>query len=74
MGRSEGEALIVRGRSASRLIVAAWAALLLTGCAESKLVSVTVKSLEKEKPKPGYKVGKPYQVGGVWYYPAEDFN
>ncbi|WP_448205029.1 septal ring lytic transglycosylase RlpA family protein [Azospirillum sp. sgz302134] len=25
-------------------------------------------------PKSGvYKVGKPYQVGGVWYYPAEDF-
>ncbi len=21
-----------------------------------------------------YKVGKPYQVNGVWYYPAEDFN
>lgn len=23
---------------------------------------------------PGYKVGNPYQVNGVWYYPAEDFN
>jgi rare lipoprotein A len=22
----------------------------------------------------GYKVGKPYQINGVWYYPAEDFN
>lgn len=22
----------------------------------------------------GYKIGKPYQVKGVWYYPAEDFN
>lgn len=21
-----------------------------------------------------YKVGKPYQIGGVWYYPAEDFS
>lgn len=21
-----------------------------------------------------YKVGKPYQVGGVWYYPTEDFD
>jgi len=20
----------------------------------------------------GYKVGRPYQVGGIWYYPAED--
>jgi rare lipoprotein A len=23
---------------------------------------------------PGYKVGNPYQINGVWYYPAEDFN
>ncbi len=23
---------------------------------------------------PVYKVGKPYQVAGVWYYPAEDFG
>jgi peptidoglycan lytic transglycosylase len=22
----------------------------------------------------GYKIGNPYQVNGVWYYPAEDFN
>ncbi|HYG90989.1 MAG TPA: septal ring lytic transglycosylase RlpA family protein [Azospirillum sp.] len=26
-------------------------------------------------PKSGvYKVGKPYQINGVWYYPAEDYN
>ena len=23
---------------------------------------------------PNYKIGKPYQVGGVWYYPQEDFD
>jgi rare lipoprotein A len=66
--------LTVKGRPAFGLIAAVVAALSLAGCAESKLVSVTVKSLEKDKPKPGYKIGKPYQVGGVWYYPAEDFN
>jgi rare lipoprotein A len=25
-------------------------------------------------PKPIYKVGAPYQIGGTWYYPAEDFS
>jgi peptidoglycan lytic transglycosylase len=25
-------------------------------------------------PKAIYKVGTPYQIGGVWYYPAEDFS
>jgi rare lipoprotein A len=31
-----------------------------------------------EVPRPsgplGYKIGQPYQINGVWYYPAEDFN
>jgi rare lipoprotein A len=38
------------------------------------LVATTAKSLEKPKPAPGYKIGNPYQVDGVWYYPSEDFN
>jgi rare lipoprotein A len=25
-------------------------------------------------PAGGYKIGKPYQISGVWYYPAEDLN
>lgn len=25
-------------------------------------------------PPPGYKVGKPYQIDGVWYYPRADWN
>ncbi len=24
--------------------------------------------------KGGYKIGQPYQIDGVWYYPAEDYN
>ncbi len=26
------------------------------------------------KPRGGYKVGQPYQINGVWYYPREDAN
>jgi rare lipoprotein A len=62
------------GKVALRMAGAALVAIALVGCAETKLVSTTVKSLEKPKPTAGYKVGKPYQVKGVWYYPAEDFN
>jgi rare lipoprotein A len=56
------------------LVAVAFFAAGLAACAETKLASVTIKSLEKPKPSPGYKIGKPYQVNGVWYYPAEDFN
>ena len=39
-------------------------ALLLAGCASQKEAPV-------QRPAGTYKVGKPYQVAGVWYYPRE---
>ncbi len=65
---------MIGGRPAWRWLAAIVLAIGLTGCAETKLVATTAKSLEKAKPTPGYKIGKPYQVDGVWYYPAEDFD
>jgi rare lipoprotein A len=55
---------------------------LLSGCAEANLFGHYAKKATSgdESPAagstaaPGYKVGKPYQVGGVWYYPKEDFD
>mgnify|MGYP001555253105 CR=1 FL=1 len=53
--------------------------LLLSGCAETKLAGYAVK--EAQRPtgtatptQPGYKIGQPYQVNGMWYYPQEDPN
>lgn len=56
------------------------AALGLGGCAETKLVGAGAKSATKPsgttaQAAPGkgvYKVGNPYQVAGVWYYPKEN--
>lgn len=58
----------------------ALAALGLGGCAETKLVGAGAKSAAKPagttaQAAPGkgvYKVGNPYQVAGVWYYPKEN--
>ena len=62
-----------------------WAALLLSGtilsgCAEMNLFGHMAKSVGGDTPPPpaasastNYKVGKPYQVAGAWYYPQEDF-
>lgn len=38
----------------------------LAGCTSGKLATHAIKSAQGE-----YKVGKPYQVAGVWYYPRE---
>src|SRR5215813_1741632 len=44
------------------------------------IVSLALAACAGETPKapvqqvaPGYKVGKPYQIDGVWYYPAVDY-
>lgn len=55
----------------------------LVGCAETTLVNHASKSLGKSSDpvqinsvtRGGiYKVGNPYQINGVWYYPKEDPN
>ena len=62
------------GRATCVTVAILAAALGLGGCAETKRVTTTAKPLEQLKPAPGYKIGNPYQVDGVWYYPAEDLN
>lgn len=53
-------------------------AVALAGCAETQIVSHTAKEIKEATESappaanPYYKVGKPYQVDSVWYYPAID--
>jgi rare lipoprotein A len=51
-------------------------ATLLGGCAETTLAVHTAKQLGRgeERAQGIYKVGDPYQINGVWYYPAEDYG
>ena len=51
--------------------------LLLTGCGGGQKASTDgyqVKDAQTAAPAGGYKVGKPYQINGVWYYPSEDYS
>ena len=51
--------------------------LLLGACAETELVLHTAKQMTSHslaKSSGNYKIGNPYQIGGVWYYPAVDYN
>jgi rare lipoprotein A len=48
----------------------------LAGCTESKVLVDQAKVITNPgpaKPTP-YKIGKPYQVGGIWYYPKADYE
>jgi rare lipoprotein A len=59
----------------SRTIVLALALLALGACSETKLLLHTAKTIQQHDGAPGiYKVGTPYQINGIWYYPAEDWN
>src|SRR4051812_4003626 len=51
--------------------------LLLSGCAETQLVSHWAKKVTwtgQQESKSTYKIGSPYKVGSVWYYPEENFR
>lgn len=65
----------------SRMAMLLLSGTMLAGCAEVNLFAHGAKSAMGGEPPPpaasassNYKVGKPYQVAGVWYYPQEDFN
>jgi len=65
-------------RTRSGLFAGAAAALLLAGCAEISFITQTAKTIgvgyDRLRPEATYKVGKPYQIAGVWYYPAVDYD
>jgi rare lipoprotein A len=74
--------MLPHGRSApwyAPCLVAA-ASLLLASCAETEIVTNTAKEIKQATAKPApqgnpvYKVGKPYQVDGAWYYPSADYG
>src|SRR4029077_7689414 len=48
--------------------------LLASGCAETTLVVDQTKRMNGENQVAPYKVGQPYQVAGVWYYPAVNYD
>ncbi len=49
----------------------------LAGCAESQFLISTAKRVARttDTPQEGYyKVGKPYQIDGIWYHPEENYE
>lgn len=59
----------MRGGQGVRAAIVLAGALSLLACAQQPSTG------DGGLPRSGiYKVGKPYQVGGVWYYPAEDYT
>ena len=72
-------------RLSARLAVSILAVLVaVVGCAEAQLVVHSAKrvvsAVEEDagaagkQPVGEYKIGNPYQIQGVWYYPAEDYE
>ena len=47
---------------------------LLAACAQTQLATYAVKEAGGQEGQSGFKIGKPYQIQGVWYYPGEDYS
>lgn len=64
--------LCVRGLPLAAALVGG---LVLAGCAETELAIHTAKRVNAEQAEAGtYKVGNPYKIAGVWYYPKVDYD
>ncbi len=52
------------------------ALLVLPACAEMEFLIHSAKRISGDKipDEPGYKIGEPYQIQGIWYYPAENYE
>ena len=51
--------------------------LFLASCAETQFLISTAKRVGRsgdDASQSSYKIGNPYQIGGIWYYPAEDYE
>ncbi|MCH7551417.1 MAG: septal ring lytic transglycosylase RlpA family protein, partial [Proteobacteria bacterium] len=52
-------------------------ALVLSACAETEFLVHSAKRMSgivSGPAEPGFKIGQPYQIQGVWYYPAENYQ
>ncbi len=63
-------------RRGALLLTTALAGAALAGCAETTFaVSAAKEATASPARQQGiYKVGEPYQINGVWYYPSEDYH
>jgi len=48
----------------------------ISACAETEFLIHSAKRVgaDQASAEPGFKIGKPYQIQGVWYYPAENYE
>ena len=65
-------------RSGFLVLLIGFTTILLSGCAETMLVAHTAKKIKEFNSntvnKGYYKVGTPYKIKNVWYYPQVDFE
>lgn len=63
-------------RIKNKLLILIVAGVVLPGCSEVQfLISSTKRIQDRVSDNNGvYKVGNPYKIDGVWYYPAEDWS
>lgn len=55
-------------------MVAVLGVVMLAGCAEKPKAPEVTAATDAARPGGRYKIGKPYQIKGVWYYPTVDYG
>ncbi|OHC77564.1 MAG: hypothetical protein A3G18_07475 [Rhodospirillales bacterium RIFCSPLOWO2_12_FULL_58_28] len=58
----------------NRALAPAIIAMLLSACSETQFLAHTAKKLQEPASQGIYKIGDPYSIQGIMYYPAEDYD
>ncbi len=63
-------------RAGMRWVPLVLSVFVVSACAETEFIISTAKRVTGPAVEavPEYKIGKPYQIQGTWYYPAEDYE
>lgn len=70
---------MIRSRSLFQVFALCALTTFISACAETQFIAQTLKVSNNKEEQPQssygqYKIGNPYQIKGVWYYPQEDFE
>ena len=64
----------MRGKYLAAIMLILMPMFVLSGCTSVELAATAIKKYKRGNVAPHYKIGQPYEIYGVWYYPERNMN
>ena len=64
----------MRGKYPAKIVLILMSIFVLSGCTSVELAATAIKKYKRGNVAPHYKIGQPYEIYGVWYYPERNMG